>query len=83
MQRSVPRRVAERPDPLTWGIDELMTLEEAVSLMWPDGPLTVSSLRTAIRNRQLEVAEIARKFFVTRRSLMTMTACKTLRRELP
>ncbi|PZQ19264.1 MAG: hypothetical protein DI565_02500 [Ancylobacter novellus] len=61
-------------------MDELLTLEEAVGLMWPTGPLTVSTLRTAIRNKELEVAKIARKHFVTRRSLMTMAACKPIGR---
>ena len=43
--------IAQVPD--NWGEDELMTLHEATALMWPDGVITVSTLRTAIRDGQL------------------------------
>ena len=49
MSSTKPRRVAARPDPSMWADDELMTFAEAASLMWPQGPLTASSLRTAYR----------------------------------
>jgi hypothetical protein len=74
MALNLPRRVAARPDPAAWGDDELMTLAEAASLMWPQGPLTASSLRTAYRAGELEVAMIARKLLVTKRALAAMTA---------
>jgi hypothetical protein len=69
-----PRRVAARPDPKDWGEDELLSFAEAASLLWPDGPLTASSLRTAYRAGELEVTVIARKLLVTRRALAEMTA---------
>lgn len=69
----IPRRVAARPNPCDWTDDELMTLAEAASLMWPQGPLTASSLRTAYRAGELEVAMIARKLLVTKKSLAAMT----------
>ncbi|WP_145987210.1 hypothetical protein [Bradyrhizobium sp. UASWS1016] len=62
-------RVIERPTPESWGMDELMSLAEAVELHWPDGPISVRTLRTAIRDGQLPVCVIATKFFVTRRCL--------------
>lgn len=68
-----PRRVAARPDPQDWGADELMTLAEAAALLWPSGPLTASSLRTAYRAGELEVVMIARKLLVTKTSLAAMT----------
>jgi hypothetical protein len=68
-----PRRVAARPDPAQWSDDELMTFTEAVALIWPDGPLTRSSLRTAYRAGELEVVVIARKLLVTKRALAEMT----------
>jgi hypothetical protein len=39
------RRIAARPDPAHWGDDELLTFAEAAARLWPDGPLTASSLR--------------------------------------
>jgi hypothetical protein len=51
---------------------ELMTFAEAAALMWPDGPLTASSLRTAYRAGELEVVVIARKLLVTKRALAAM-----------
>lgn len=68
-----PRRVAARPDPQDWGADELMTLAEAAALLWPSGPLTASSLRTAYRAGELEVVMIARKLLVTKAALAAMT----------
>ncbi|OSI65049.1 hypothetical protein BSZ21_21965 [Bradyrhizobium canariense] len=67
------RRVAARPDPADWAEDELMTLAEAADLMWPSGPLTASSLRTAYRAGELEVVMIARKLLVTKAGLAAMT----------
>jgi hypothetical protein len=54
-----PPRVENRPDPSEWPDDELMTLPEAAALFWPNRPLTTTSLRTAVRDRRLEIAEIA------------------------
>jgi hypothetical protein len=68
-----PRRVAARPDPKDWQADELLTFAEAAALLWPDGPLTASSLRTAYRAGQLEVTLIARKLLTTKRALAAMT----------
>jgi hypothetical protein len=67
-----PRRIAARPDPAQWSEEELMTFAEAAALMWPDGPLTASSLRTAYRAGELEVVVIARKLLVTKRALAEM-----------
>jgi hypothetical protein len=75
-----PRRVAARPDPAQWRDDELLTFAEAVALLWPDGPLTASSLRTAYRAGHLEVTEIARKLLVTKAALKRMT--ETTRRQI-
>jgi hypothetical protein len=50
---SIPKRGSCRPTPARWDMDELLTLNEAAALFWPDGPLTVTSLRNAIRNHQL------------------------------
>jgi len=66
---AVSQRVANRPNPKDWGEDELMTLPEAVSLMWPDGVITVSTLRTAIRDGLLPHVRVGRRMFVTKRGL--------------
>jgi hypothetical protein len=68
-----PRRIAARPDPKDWGDDELMTFAEAANLLWPLGPLTASSLRTAYRAGALEVVLIARKLLTTKRAISAMT----------
>jgi len=72
MATKPPRRVAARPDPAQWGDDELLTFAEAAALLWPDGPLTASTLRTAYRAGGLEVTVIARKLLTTKRALAAM-----------
>jgi hypothetical protein len=70
-------RVAVRPDPASWSDDELMNLSEAARLFWPDGPLTLASLRTAVRDGRLAVSEIAGKFLTSKRAIMEMSVCRT------
>lgn len=77
--RPLPPRIAERPSPADWHDDELLTLEEAAALMWPDGPLTSTSLRHAVREKILDVAEIAGKILTCRAALRRMSACKPRR----
>ncbi len=72
MPLKVPRRVAARPDPAQWRDDELLTFAEAAALLWPQGPLTASSLRTAYRAGELETVMIARKLMTTRAALRAM-----------
>jgi hypothetical protein len=80
MTSKPPRRVAARPDPAQWADDELMTFKEAAALLWPSGPLTASSLRTAYRAGELEVTVIARKLLVTKSALRAMIAEAATRR---
>lgn len=49
-------RIAQRPRPELWDPDELMTLAEAAAVFFPDGPFSLSSLRTAIRDGDLAIA---------------------------
>lgn len=81
--RTLPEcpRVAERPRVGDWDMDELMTLAEAVRLHWPKGPLTVPSLRNAIRQGALPVCVVAGKHFLTRRGLLSLSQGKTLKDE--
>jgi hypothetical protein len=67
-----PPRVGERPRPEDWREDEPMTLAEAAALLWPRGPITASTLRTAYRQGDLEVAMVARKLLVTRAQVAAM-----------
>jgi hypothetical protein len=53
-----------------------MALHEAVALMFPLGPLTVSSLRTAISNGRLGHARVAGKIYTTRRAVAAMAMCR-------
>jgi hypothetical protein len=71
-----PPRIERRPLPEDWRDDELLTLAEAAALFWPDGPLTTTSLRTAVRDGQLEVAEIAGKLLTTKVAIARMCVCK-------
>ncbi|MCS3928989.1 hypothetical protein M2175_004020 [Bradyrhizobium elkanii] len=72
------QRVKIRPDPSQWDDDELMTLAEAAMLMWPNGPLTETSLRTAVRDRRLAISVVAGKFLVTKAALRALSLCKPL-----
>ncbi|WP_271599410.1 hypothetical protein [Bradyrhizobium sp. CCBAU 45384] len=71
----LPARVALRPHPEQWSEEELMTLSEAAALYWPMGPLTCTSLRTAVRDGKLEVAEIAGKLLTNKISIRKMAQC--------
>ena len=71
-----PPRVLARPTPSDWlDQDEIMTLEEVAAVFWPRGPLTVRSLRTAVRDGRLAVARIAGKIFTSPRAINEMTKC--------
>ena len=60
MTRLTPlARVERRPSPTDWPDDEPMTLKEIIAVFYPDGPLTVASLRTAIAAGRLTPAIVA------------------------
>jgi hypothetical protein len=67
-----PPRVRERPDPKDWEDREPMTLAEAAALLWPRGPITAATLRTAYRQGALEVVLVARKLLVTKAQIADM-----------
>jgi hypothetical protein len=71
-----PLRIRQRPSPGEWSEDELMSLPEAASLFWPDGPLTTTSLRTAVRDGLLDVALIAGKLLTTKSAVLRMSECR-------
>lgn len=58
-------RVAAKPRPEDWRDDDAMTLAEAVAVFYPQGPLTVSSLRTEIRKGRLLAVQVAGRLYVT------------------
>jgi len=70
----IPRRIAARPDPKDWDDEELLTFSEAAALLWPQGPITASTLRTAYRAGQLTTVMLARKLMTTKAHLRAMTA---------
>jgi hypothetical protein len=76
-RRAMPERVARRPDPDEWSVDELLALHEACALLWPSGPVTVSSLRTAIARGELAYVRIAGRLYTTRAALAAMAMCRT------
>lgn len=53
-----------------------MGLHEAAALLWPRGPLTESSLRTAIAHRELAHVRIANRIYTTRAALAAMAECR-------
>lgn len=76
MTKSGLARVLERPLPSQWNPEELLSLPEAAALFWPTGgPITVTSLRTAVRQNKLEVAEIAGKLFTSPSAIGRMSRC--------
>lgn len=75
---TAPLRVAARPLPEQWGEDELLSLPEAASLFWPEGPLSVSSLRVAVRDGVLPVTIVAGKILTTKRAVLTMSVCRPI-----
>ena len=70
-KRSVDKlgRTRARPDPSQWGEDEVMTLVEAAAVFFPQGPLTLSSLRTAATSGTLEIVRVAGKDLTTPRAI--------------
>lgn len=52
--------------------DRLLTLAQAIEIFYPDGPLTIASLRTEIKKGGLTAERIAGKIFVTPRGLTEM-----------
>jgi len=79
IMRASINRAIERPHRDDWRDDELMTLVEAVTVFWPKGPLTVSSLRTAIRQGKLRVTVVARRHLTTPGAIARMSECVSLR----
>ncbi len=69
------RRAELRRDPTNLGDTELISFREAVEIFWPNGPLSVSSLRTAERDGLLAVAFIAGRLYTTKAALREMTRC--------
>lgn len=79
MTSKIPRRVADRPDPALWGENELMNLGEAAALLWPRGPISERTLRTAVRDGRLPISRLAGKFFVTKAALATLSKCEPVK----
>jgi hypothetical protein len=78
MFRDPVARCHARPAPSDWGDDEPMTLIEAVAVFFPEGPLTVSSLRTEIANGRLATAKVAGRYYVTPANLKALFEPRTL-----
>jgi hypothetical protein len=68
-------RVEERPAPSQWDPDELLTLTEAAALFWPTGLIKTAGLRTAVREKKLEIAVIAGKHFTSPSAIGRMSRC--------
>jgi hypothetical protein len=76
MSKSGLRRVLEKPLPSQWNPEDLLSLPEAAALFWPTGgPITVTSLRNAVKKNLLEVAEINGKIFTSPSAIGRMCRC--------
>ena len=75
---TVPARIQARPSPEQWGEDDLLSLPEAASLFWPEGPLSVSSLRVAVRDGVLPVTVVAGRILTTKRAVLSMSVCRPI-----
>lgn len=71
-KRDTMIRVKTRPRPENWADDEPMTLAEAAAVFFPDGLLTVASLRTAKRKGNLATVTVAGKDLTTPRAIKEM-----------
>jgi len=58
-------RVRRRPDPADWADDDKLTLREAVALFWPEGPVTLATIRGVIAKGELTPFWLGNRFFVT------------------
>jgi hypothetical protein len=79
MARKKIDRIAQQPDASLWDQDALLSLGEAARLHWPNGPITEKTLRWCVKNGRLPISKVAGKFFVTGRSLATLSECKPVR----
>ena len=77
-KKRLPARVLARPNPEDWREEELMTHPEAAALFWPDGPLTIHSLRVAVRDGALAVAVVAGRYLTNRKAITEMGVCQPL-----
>lgn len=75
------RRAQLRRDPKDLGETEIISFREAIEMFWPNGPLSVSSLRTAERHGLLAVVSIAGKLYTTKAALREMTRCDLTSRQ--
>ncbi len=66
-------RVRARPRPDQWDPDEPLTLHEAAALMFPAGPITAWTLRTARRQGQLGTATVAGRIYTSVEAVRAMT----------
>ena len=66
-------RVRARPRPELWDPDEPMTLHEAVAPMFPAGPISVWTLRTARRQGQLGTVTVAGRIYTSVEAVRAMT----------
>jgi hypothetical protein len=67
-----PRRIAREPNEAAYSDSTPLTLAEAAALLFPDGPYTESSLRTAYRQGLLEVTIVARKLTTDKAAVRKM-----------
>lgn len=78
-----PPRVLARPDIDAWSDWEPINLKECCALFFPHGPLTVRSLRTAIRDGALGTTRIAGKIYTSKQAVLDMMKYSTKKNAAP
>lgn len=58
-------RLQRKPSPEDWHDDEPMTFQEYIAVFYPEGPLTVATLRNEMYRGRLTPAMVAGRYFVT------------------
>lgn len=66
-------RVRARPTPDLWEQTEPMTLIEAVALLFPLGPVSLSTLRRARKRGQLATKSVCNRLYTTIEAMRAMT----------
>ena len=70
--RPALHRLKDRPDAENWRADELVSLAEAVALLFPHGTMTATALRIAYARGELGGAEICGKLYTTPAALAAL-----------
>lgn len=67
-------RILKRPNLSDWGEYELITFAEAVALLFPDGPLSTTTLHSLQKRGELEFVKVCGKSYTSINSVRKLVA---------